>query len=33
MSMKGIDIASYQAGINVSSTGVDCDFVIIFSSS
>ena len=29
MSMKGIDIASYQAGINVSSTGVDCDFVII----
>lgn len=29
MSMKGIDIASYQTGINVSSTGVDCDFVII----
>ena len=29
MSMNGIDIASYQTGINVSASGVPCDFVII----
>ena len=29
MSMNGIDIASYQTGINLSPSGVPCDFVII----
>ncbi len=28
MSMNGIDISSYQTGINVSASGVPCDFVI-----